>query len=154
PVLDGRPRRPAQVHAVPKPREDPLEGGTFVWPAQEAGAGCPPDLIPVTDVDGLKRLREGELLIDRGRKSLGAKRASKGDDGVHQRAGDLERIPSRRTHAASRAGSVPSGPCPRARSITSATPSRRTRSMSSWDFSSEPSERSVTLGSTPSAWSA
>src|SRR5262249_42801366 len=129
-------------------------GRDLMGAAQKARPGGRAHPLSISDVDRGQGLRKRKLLIDGGREAVAPKPASERDDGVHDRRRDLRFLSAPSAHAASRFGPSPSGPSPLACWIRAPTPCLRTRSRSSWDFSSEPSERSVTSGSTSSAPSA
>src|SRR5262249_37282460 len=143
-----------QLLSPPEPVEDPFERAGLLRAAQETCPRRPADLPSAGDVDRRESSGECQFLVDGGGEPLRAEGAPKRDHSVGHPARGLTRPrPARAAHAASR-WPPSSGPPPRARSISSATPSRRTCSMSSWDLRRAPSDRSVSSGSTSVAPSA
>src|SRR5262245_12835003 len=151
-VLDRRTAGRDELLPPPESGEDTLERRPFMRTSKEAGASGPADLLPLRDIERGQRAHQRELLIDGRAKTLGAKPSSQGDHGVSD--GLRARVSLTRPGQAASRWPPPSGSLRRARSISSAMPSRRTRSMSSCAFSREPRERSATSGSISAAPSA
>ena len=54
-VLDHRPTWTIELVPLPEALEDPLKSRSLVGTAEKAGAGCPADPLPLTDIDHHER---------------------------------------------------------------------------------------------------